>query len=275
MRRAARLTGQRIGCSIRSMRLALVTVGALAAVLAGCGGVEREPNLAKAVERTEATGSSRLEIRALEMEEGKTEVKCEGAADYVRKRFRLECEDLAPDEVVEILVIAATMYIRGMENAGLGSSNRWSRLPLEDDDPIFDFSPEKLLAMLRAASRETERIGEEDVRGESTVRYRLMVNCEEAQLAGCPSDTAPVEVWIDDDGLVRRISVEDGGSTATIEFFDFGVEVDVEPPPADQVLAIDEPCEPGDRSPSPARVQREPRGERLLRERRGRPHECA
>ena len=166
--------------------------------------MEREPNLAKAIERTQATGSSRFEISALGSEDGeKVDWTCAGAADYARKRFRLECEGLAPDEAVEI-------------------------------DPVSDFSPEKLLALLRAASQETERVGEEDIRGESTVRYRLTVRCEDTQLS-CPDETAPVEVWIDRDGLVRRIRVEDDEALNTIEFFDFGVEVEVEPHPADEV----------------------------------------
>jgi len=101
-------------------------------------------------------------------------------------------------------------------------------------DPISDFSPEKLLALLRVASQETERVGEEDIRGESTVRYRLTVRCEDTQLS-CPDGTAPLEVWIDRDGLVRRIGLEDNGIVGTIEFFDFGVEVEVEPSPADEV----------------------------------------
>jgi hypothetical protein len=42
-----------------------------------------------------------------------------------------------------------------------------------------------------------------------------------------------VDVWIDEEGLVRRIALEDGGSPAAVEFFDFGVEVDIEAPPPD------------------------------------------
>lgn len=107
-----------------------------------------------------------------------------------------------------------------------------------DDPSLHDLSPEKLLTMLRAASSETERVGEEDVRGSSTVRYRLTVDCELADLE-CEG-AALVEVWIDDDGLVRRIGLDDDSGTGTFEFFDFGADVDVEPPPADEVVSEDE-----------------------------------
>ena len=49
-----------------------------------------------------------------------------------------------------------------------------------------------------------------------------------------------VEVWIGDDGIVRRVdeSVSADGMqfSIRIDLFDFGVNVDATPPPADQVL---------------------------------------
>jgi hypothetical protein len=58
------------------MRILLVVLMAVAA--AGCGGVEREPNLALAVERTEASGSGLFEVRGVQKEEGT--LACDGAA---------------------------------------------------------------------------------------------------------------------------------------------------------------------------------------------------
>lgn len=226
-------------CSIRKMKRARVAVGVIALLSVGCGGVEHEPNLATAIERTEATGSARIEIAAAGTQDGeKIQMSCTGAADYVHKRFRLACDF---EGAWEIVVIGHTAYTRSEDGAFLGFGDRWLKSPDEDVNALQDFfSPERLLTLLRAASRQTERIGEEEVRGEPTVRYRLTVNCSEAELISCPGKTTPVDVWIDGDGLVRRIFVEDGGVAGTIEFFDFGLEVDIEPPPADQVADIDE-----------------------------------
>jgi hypothetical protein len=210
--------------------LVAVAVVALAVVVVGCGGVEQQPNLAKAVERTEATGSSRIEVRGLTTDNGeRVAIQCDGTADYADKQLRFACNR----GFGETIVIGDTMYVTG-DAFGVQVGKRWVKLSLDEDDTIRDFSPEKLLGMLREASLETERVGEEDVRGEPTVRYRLTVNCEQADV-GCSGTAAPVDVWIDDDGLVRRIQLEDNGDPATIEFFDFGAEVDIEPPPADQV----------------------------------------
>jgi hypothetical protein len=58
------------------------------------------------------------------------------------------------------------------------------------------------------------------------------------QLGAPPEyDRFPVEIWVDEEGRTRRYSYHPIGSQETFvwEFFDFGVKVDLEPPPADQV----------------------------------------
>jgi hypothetical protein len=211
----------------------VIAVSALILVVTGCGGVENEPNLSKAVERTEAMGSSRIAVRAT-LKEGDNTVdfRCEGAANYARKHVRLACNQ----GFGEMIAIGETLYVTS-DAFGVQLDQRWVKVPDDETDSLSNVSPEKLLAMLRDASVQTDRVGEDEVRAVSTVRYRLTVNCEEAQIT-CPGTTAPVDVWIDDEGLVRRIALEDGGSPATIEFFDFGVEVDIEAPSPDKVANL-------------------------------------
>ena len=58
----------------------------------------------------------------------------------------------------------------------------------------------------------------------------------------------PVEVWIDDDGIVRRMKQTFGGNssglqmnmTMTSDLYDFGTDVNVEEPPADEVVDFSE-----------------------------------
>jgi hypothetical protein len=213
----------------------LAALSTLFLLVTGCGGVENEPNLAKAVERTEATGSSRIEVRAALVENGRTlAFRCDGTADYGRQRLRLGCNY----GIGEMIVIGDAQYFTS-DAFGVRIDERWVKVPLDESDSLNQFSPERLLGLLRDASLETTRLGEETVRQVATVRYQLTVNCERAQI-GCSGTTAPVYVWIDDDGLVRRIELEDDGTPGTIEFFDFGVQVDIEPPPTDQVAEVGE-----------------------------------
>ena len=213
------------------MRRAFATLVALAALVAACGGDDRELNLSKSIERTKATGSARIEITQRWIEEGENVVSiCAGAVDYAHARYRLTCDDAELGRT-ETVGVPDAVYIRLSRDAVTGGGVRWQKLRA-DNDPLRDFSP-NLLNMLRGASRETEQIGEDDVRGAPTVRYRLIV--EDEEVGAGPGQAVPVEVWIDGDGAARKIVVENSGTTVTIEFFDFGVEVDIKAPPAEEV----------------------------------------
>jgi hypothetical protein len=215
-----------------SMRLLLPALVAVVVLAAGCGGVENEPNLAAAIEKTEAAGSSRIAIDGVQIDpDERAKVECRGQADYDRERLEISC-DYGGDGT-EMIAIGRETYIRG-DVFGIGNSaSKWMKI--EDDETLTaEISPQRVLAMLRGASQDIRRLGDEVVRGVDTVRYRLEVDCEQADL-DCDGTSAPVEVWVGEDGLVRRIALQDRSGSGTIEFYDFGVEVGIEPPPADQV----------------------------------------
>jgi hypothetical protein len=127
---------------------------------------------------------------------------------------------------------------------------------------INQSDPRQALLYLRAVSGPVEDAGEEDVRGVSTSHYRMTVDLEkvaklnpeqrenvERVIEQTGVRNVPTEVWVDDDGLVRRmkLSYDDtqvapgqrGDMAMTMELYDFGVAVDVEPPPARQVVDIE------------------------------------
>lgn len=128
--------------------------------------------------------------------------------------------------------------------------------------------PTQFLEYLRGAGG-AEVVGPEQVRGVATTHYRATVDLEDA-IRSAPENQRdalrqamasfgtgtdldafefPVEVWIDDEGLPRRTrmafdlgGVGHGGEipaganmSFTMETFDFGTAVDIQPPPADQV----------------------------------------
>jgi hypothetical protein len=119
--------------------------------------------------------------------------------------------------------------------------------------------PSQSLDLLQAASSDFAAVGDEDVRGVPTTHYRGTVDLQKVadqapaearesyrriiQISG--QSEIPVEVWIDEEGLTRRVRYEQTlpdqtQMELTQEYFDFGVEVDVEPPPASQVLDLTE-----------------------------------
>ena len=135
------------------------------------------------------------------------------------------------------------------------------------------------IALLAGASGEVTELGTEDVRGVSTRHLKMNVNLQKAseQLASNVSgpnaerlkaavaqaaatvgvDELPMEVWIDADGFPRRLVYEmdlskakvpggDGAAPTTgtakvsMEFFDFGQDVDVKIPPASETIDLAE-----------------------------------
>jgi hypothetical protein len=114
----------------------------------------------------------------------------------------------------EVRKIRATSYVRGGGIAGFTTiGKRWARVPEAGrGDRPDDFAPSTVLKTLRAASIETERLRQEDVRGEPTVRYRLTVSCEQADLVWPGETTTTVDVWVYVDGLVRRIAMHSEGT---------------------------------------------------------------
>jgi hypothetical protein len=217
------------------VRLAFAAVAAVSVLAGACGGIENEPNLAKAVERTTASGSSRIEVRGGDGTAGEPGAYvCDGVADYARRRLQFTCT-LDGDFVMAARALDGYVYF---DESGTG--DKWYRDKDDDENALSEFSPDKLLSMLREASSETVRIGEETVREASTVRYRLTVDREQADLGDGPGPTAEVDVWIDEDGLVRRISADDDSGEFIVDFFDFGVDADIEAPPPDQIAELDD-----------------------------------
>ena len=240
------------------MRLAFAFVATVAVVAAACGGVESQPNLAKAAEKTETSGSFAFEVTARPSDGESFSGVCEGVVDNLRVLARLTC-DADGDSAFgtfEAITIDDTSYRKDR------GEQKWTKEPVVDDDSLAGFSPIKLLELLRSASLKTERVGGEEVRGESTVRHALTVDCKKAELFDCDGQTAVVGVWIDDDGLVRRIRL-DHRLAVNLEFFDFGVPVEVEVPPADQVTTEPPPV-PLETQPCAAVVAEPLRVEQVL-----------
>lgn len=121
-------------------------------------------------------------------------------------------------------------------------------------DPTASFST------LSSVSQGVQKLGTEQVRGASTTHYRGSVDVVKAtaKTTGIAHDlvqgllknglkTLPFDAYVDDQGRLRKYvqtvalpaSAKTAGkpinSTTTIELYDFGTKVDVQPPPAAQV----------------------------------------
>jgi hypothetical protein len=110
---------------------------------------------------------------------------------------------------------------------------------------------------------EPERIGEEDIRGVPTTHYRGELNVRsrieadletegwksaniERYLESIEETRRVIDVWVDSEGRARRVVTTeetpgaDEGWVTTTEYFDFGLEAEIQAPPAAEVLESEE-----------------------------------
>jgi hypothetical protein len=169
-----------------------------------------------------------------------------------------------------------TFYMSSPALSGaLPGAKKWMKIDLQDigSQLGLDFGaltqgasqdPTQALEYLKGASGDVTKVGTEDVRGEPTTHYKATIDFTKVADAA-PADqraalrktmrqivklsgtkTAPMEVWVGDDGLVRRYASTIVGETAgqrtkvtqRIELYDFGTKVDVKIPPASETMDI-------------------------------------
>jgi hypothetical protein len=118
-------------------------------------------------------------------------------------------------------------------------------------------NPADMLQSLRGAG-DVREVGEQEIDGVSTTQYRAEIDLRKAidklparyrHLAEKGMDllgaSFPVDVWIDHDGLPRRFEMSiDVGSKGSvkerIDYSDYGADVAIEAPPADQVQSMED-----------------------------------
>jgi hypothetical protein len=134
-------------------------------------------------------------------------------------------------------------------------------LEFEQFDQFAQNDPRDVLETLRGVSSDVEVVGTETLRGVEVTHYRAVIEPKElaAQAATGKDqslvdqvvsqssvDEIPVDVWIDADGLVRKLSLafsatEPGASQSgevamAFELWDYGEPVEIEVPPASEVV---------------------------------------
>jgi hypothetical protein len=212
----------------------------------------------------------------------------EGAFDYRRQRGRIVYDMSGLSKVdpelkglgrMEMIFDGLVFYMQ-MDSlrTQVPGGRSWLKIDLRKAGAGADLgslsplgqSPAQQLDYLRAASKKFERKGKEEIRGVETTRYLVVVDVRKAAQLGAESappefrdqirrkvaeavgrtdlEELPMEVWIDDEGLPRRIEtmfgstiLGDGGTmNMSMDLFDFGVKVDVTPPPRARVLDLGE-----------------------------------
>jgi len=263
----------------------------VALALAGCAAQQSPVTLlAAAGSETQDAGSAKFTLKQ-DFEGGPIAgqgIEATGAVDFAQQRGHLEFDissllspgaPVSGDATFRAVFDGSTVYVQ-LPIPGLPTP--WVRVEagelegLQGLEQLESFSndPSQAFAFLQGASDDVEDVGTEDVRDVSTTHYRMTIDLQRAaeqapeearpfleqQLEVLGTDTLPMEVWLDEEGRVRRQSFTidlsqvdpaaagataapvpgelTGTITTTAEYYDFGSEVVVEIPPEDQVTDL-------------------------------------
>jgi hypothetical protein len=249
----------------------LVVAASLVIVLAGCGGATG----ASLEDAADATGeeTSGVEL-AYRFKDGEREYefKSNGVFDYPNERGVMTTSSSVPFfgkdvDLREVRLLGNVGYMR-WEVKG---KTYWLRQePVEKGGdpaevlipgPGTPTKPTEVLSRVLLASDENDEVGKEEIRGTDTTHYRARVDLTKLVKQLPPNERpdedvemlwggryVPVDLWIDDESRLRRITMtrpgvgEDEAAELRIavDLFDYGIDVNVEAPPRDDTISQDE-----------------------------------
>jgi hypothetical protein len=247
-----------------------ITVCVMTAALAACGtsspdaGRTRDLSGAK---RIVAGYASARDARSARMD-GEISVRVagrdmtiplEGAIDFEHDatRFSMSLAGLGlpgvGDAALEARVVDGHLYLNLGDLAGTLLGGRWAEVPL-DAMGGASTDPTGFLDSLRGLTT-VERVGTDTIRGVEATHFRGTVSLADAidrapadrreqlrRALGSADATLPVDVWVDaQDRPVRFAATFETGPVAAkvrLDLFDYGADVRVTAPPADEITSL-------------------------------------
>ena len=223
----------------------------------------------------EATSESESARMAMTMSFGGVTMNGTGVTGFDPKKpevdFTMSMDMGAESVEIRMIMLGQMMYMKMPEGAGaatpwvsldIDALSKKSGVDLGALQQMSNADPTATLAYLEGASDDVKEVGKEEVRGEPTTKYTATLDLskaassvEDARAKKAVQDavkqlgvsTLPVTIWIDDEGRMRKMvqsidlskipGAPAGGEpmTITMELYEFGVDLDVTAPPADQV----------------------------------------
>lgn len=261
----------------------LLALLGIAAVLAACGVSGTVDPVANAANKTEQSGGVKMAMSIDVASSGKTySITADGLFDHQQGQLTIDLSGALQSAGVPALDAGAikllylkedgdpVVYLNIPALADRIPGKAWLRLDLAKAGKSLGVNLDQLLSQANQNPAQTldllrsvgqvDKIGSATINGVSTTDYKGTIDLAKAAARkgsdaeqmvqrliaqGAPAEL-PVEVWIGDDGLVRRLRLDEdlqaGGSSlsaaVTIDLSDFGTDVSVAAPPADQVFDV-------------------------------------
>jgi outer membrane lipoprotein-sorting protein len=227
--------------------------------------------IAQAAEKTQGVSGGRASVQGVVSKPGSGTIPMRGQMvfndeDRSRTVLTMSPPDSGKTFHMNMISDGTTVYMSSPVFHSLPDGAKWIGLDLdfaleEETESLAPAQPdaEGQLELLESAGDDVRELGKEDVRGVPTTRYRGTVPVTDQaermrdlgadELAeGFEEDGSPaeVEVWVDAKDLVRRMRIVqttvqvDSGETMTtkmqMEFFDFGLDPQIDAPDSSEVF---------------------------------------
>jgi LppX/LprAFG-like lipoprotein len=119
-------------------------------------------------------------------------------------------------------------------------------------------NPVGLLAFLSGASSDVREVGREEIRGAKTIHYEGTLDLQKvvdqapaAKRAELQEfldfiredepTTVPFGLWVDREGVAHRLRMDQSeGASVLVEYFDFGIPVQITPPAASEIMSFED-----------------------------------
>jgi hypothetical protein len=230
-------------------RLRLMLAGVLVIVAAGVviavpGG---QPTLADAAERL-AGQSIRARVHIVAGDEYESRGTVVASARGERTHASEEVYYPDEDGVLDMRTITVgdrVWYAYEQAEDAMPQGKRWVRGADEESPPSLTMAE---LATVVAEADDIERVGETTIAGRKAEHYRGTVSYGELGDHTEPAvaerlerrfgdAVVAVEAWLGDDGRLVRMTTRYGRASMRMDVLEYGVPVDVEPPPASQTIS--------------------------------------
>jgi hypothetical protein len=240
----------------------VLSVTVLVLALAACGGggaLDSDDIFGSAADNTVEAETAQLAIDG-EISSGtqRFTVAAEGSFDIAEDRGQITQTLTFPNGEAQVDQISdkGVTLIRApiLFGSALPEGVEWLRIAPDEQTSLraaMALTPTDLFELMRLASTEVEEVGTEEVAGAELTHYRAEVDPEklaaDAYQTKIDAVHEPIEIWVDEDGIVRRVKVDftalyDPGSdqrvrtVSTTDLSDFGSEVTVEMPPENAIV---------------------------------------
>jgi hypothetical protein len=248
------------------MRRALV-VAAIAAAVAGCGSSKSDP-VALAAEKTSHVATARFTVNLSlrDPQQGSFDfhgpgvISAHGHVMWIKATLPAKEVGAAGkgDVGMEMIMTDNAMYFRGAPfRTFLKRGKTW--VEVRSRTPEFGQNdPGSMLLYLRATSS-LRRVGQATINGIRTTQYSVKTQIQKALELAKPADRkrlegsakqlmaagikeVPFDVWIDNDGYVRRLVIDwkvaGGAMVGKMDFSDFGKARTIAVPPQSKVVDV-------------------------------------